>query len=87
MSDQLVPASLRPLSRPEWLASVRQTLAWGVRAVGFWLAVTIPFLYLPLLVRGFSGRSELFAFGGLVALNVAALVVGHDHRQYGRSES
>lgn len=69
------------LSRQEVVASARQAMTWGVRAIGFWLAVVVPFLYLPLLVRGFAGPSEVLAFVGLLLLNVVALVVGHGHRR------
>lgn len=57
------------------------TVAWGVRAVGFWLAVIIPFLYLPLVYRGFTSQIAILAFVGLVLLNVVALVVGHGYRR------
>lgn len=81
VTDRLVPTAPNwSLPHPDWVAIVPQTLGWGVRAVGFWLAVAMPFLYLPLLVDGFSGRAELLAFVALVALNAATLVVGHEHR-------
>lgn len=65
---------------PDWILVVRQTLTWAVRAIAVWLAVTTPFLYLPLLVRGFSGRGEVLAFVGLLVVNAASLVLGHRHR-------
>lgn len=75
------PALTRPLPHWGWTVPGRQTLAQGVRALGFWLAVAIPLLYVPLLVGGFAGRSKVVAFVGLLALNVVALVVGHDYRR------
>ena len=51
-----------------------------IRFVGFWLAVALPFAYLPLLVGGLSDW-QVPTFLGLFALNLFALVVGHD---YGR---
>jgi len=50
-----------------------------VRTVSFWMAVSMPFLYLPLLVVGLETPVEVVAFLSLVVLNVAALVVGHSH--------
>ena len=50
------------------------------RFVGFWLAVALPFLYLPLLYDGLTGDQGV-VFVVLVALNVVALVVGHGYRR------
>ena len=58
----------------------RQLLVAPLRFVGFWAAVSLPFLYLPLLVGGLSA-SEVYVFVGLLLLNVVAFVVGHEHRQ------
>jgi len=57
-------------------------LARPIRFVAFWVAVALPFLYLPLLVGGLEG-SEPIAFGALLAANVVALVVGHGYRADG----
>lgn len=51
-----------------------------LEAVGFWTAVVLPFLYLPLLADGFTGNDPL-AFAGLLALNVVALIAGHGYRR------
>jgi len=66
-------------SPPAGLAKPVAYLAVPVRFVAFWLAVALPFLYLPLLVGGLNG-SELTAFGALLAANAVALVVGHGYR-------
>lgn len=63
------------------VASVWHALVWRVRALGFWLAVVLPFIHLPVLANGFAGPEEGLAFVGLLFLNVVALVVGHEHRQ------
>lgn len=57
-----------------------EMLARTVRAMAFWSAIALPFLYVPLLVRGLAGQ-EAVAFAALVVANVLALVVGHDHRR------
>ncbi|WP_228546297.1 hypothetical protein [Halegenticoccus tardaugens] len=57
-----------------------RTAAAPVRFVGFWAAVALPFLYVPLLYDGLEGgRTIVFVF--LVALNALALVAGHGHRR------
>lgn len=53
-----------------------------VRFVGFWLAIALPLVYLPLLLGGLSGW-QAPTFGVLFALNVVALIAGHD---YGRDQ-
>jgi hypothetical protein len=65
-------------------------LGWSlalVRWVGFWLAVALPAVHLPLLaIAGLSAESTPL----LVALwltNVAALVVGRGHQPHGQSDS
>ncbi|APW98841.1 hypothetical protein CHINAEXTREME_14070 [Halobiforma lacisalsi AJ5] len=57
------------------------TLATPIRRAGFWMAVVLPFLSLPLLASGLSTGFQTLAFVGLVALNLVALYVGHS---YGR---
>ncbi len=60
--------------------AVRRVVAPPVQFVGFWAAISLPFLYLPLLSGGLDG-AELTVFVGLLALNVVALFVGHGHRR------
>ena len=54
-----------------------------IRFVAFWLAVALPITYLPLLVGGLSDW-QVPTFLGLFALNVFALVIGHN---YGRDSN
>lgn len=49
-----------------------------VRFVGFWLAVVLPLIYLPLLVGGLSA-TETTLFVVLLALNVLSLFAGHGY--------
>lgn len=74
-----------PLSNnlPEIREQFTGTVARSVQAVAFWLAVALPFLYVPLVLNGFSGQ-EVVAFVALLAVNVVSLVVSHD---YHREES
>ncbi|WP_276301980.1 hypothetical protein [Halorussus lipolyticus] len=57
------------------------TLTTPFEVVGFWSAIALPFLYLPLLASGISTQGELLTFIGLLALNVAALLAGHSHKR------
>lgn len=50
-----------------------------VRTVGFWSAVALPFLHIPLLISGLETTAQTLAFLALLFVNVLALVVG---RQY-----
>lgn len=56
-------------------------LVMVARFVGFWSAVALPLVYLPLLSGGLVGW-QVPTFVVLFALNVLALIVGHD---YGRN--
>lgn len=68
------------------LESVREqfssVLVKSAEAVSFWLAIALPFLYLPLLMGGLTGQ-EAFVFGGLLVANVVTLVVGHGYHSDG----
>lgn len=56
-------------------------LTTPLEVVGFWSAVVLPFLYVPLLFTGISSQGELLTFLGLLALNLAALLAGHGHKR------
>lgn len=61
-------------------------LTTPVEMVSFWLAIALPFLYLPLLVAGVTTDGELLSVFVLVGANVLALVVGHGYRRDARAE-
>lgn len=48
--------------------------------LAFWSAILLPFCYIPLLYVGTDGIGSLVLFA-LIAANVAALFVGHDHNR------
>lgn len=50
-----------------------------VRQLAFWLAVILPFLYLPLLISGAGSAAERTVLVSLMSVNVVALYIGHDH--------
>ncbi|WP_229110700.1 hypothetical protein [Halapricum desulfuricans] len=62
------------------LAVVRATIVPTVRFVGFWTAVVLPFVYLPLLFTGLDGAT-MDAFLVLLVVHVLSLLLG---REYGR---
>ncbi|MFO7833276.1 MAG: hypothetical protein R6V31_04295 [Halohasta sp.] len=49
-----------------------------IRRVSFWAAILLPVVYLPLLSSG-SGAETGSLVLGLLALNLIALFVGHNH--------
>lgn len=51
-----------------------------IEAIGFWAAVAMPFVYLPLLITGIDTTSEGIALIALIALHVLALIVGRRYR-------
>jgi len=59
--------------------SVGHRLLGPIRGLAFWLAIALPFLYLPLLATGLQSSAVRSAFGVLVLSNVVALLVGHSH--------
>lgn len=70
--------NLPSVSRPG-LAAPRAVVS-TVRAAAFWVAVVLPFLYVPLLVTGLEAGATTTAFLALLVTNVVTLLVGHSHR-------
>lgn len=56
----------------------RRKLFASVQFLGFWTAVALPFVYLPLLYQGTLTPTSI-PFATLVGLNVLAVLVGHGH--------
>jgi hypothetical protein len=50
-----------------------------VTALAFWVAIPLPFLYIPVLVRGVDGRAEVVALLLLIALHVVTLGLGRPY--------
>lgn len=51
-----------------------------VQIIGFWLAVVLPFIHLPLLVGGLTSEGRQVLFMVLIALNLAAFYAGRNYR-------
>ena len=65
---------------PSLSATIRRAVAPPIQFLGFWAAVSLPFLYVPLLSGGLA-ETELTVFLGLLSAHVAALFVGHGYRR------
>ncbi len=63
------------------LERIAPTVAEPIRIAGFWTAIVLPFLYVPLLVTGLSNSGEVTAFLGLLGVNLLALYVGRSHHR------
>ncbi|MFB6184308.1 MAG: hypothetical protein ABEI96_07115 [Haloarculaceae archaeon] len=59
-----------------------ESLRAPVVVVSFWLAVALPFLYVPLLfATGLQTPTETAAFVALLLANVVTLLVGHSYNR------
>jgi hypothetical protein len=58
-----------------------ESLLRPVRTLSFWVAIALPFLYLPLLATGLENTTVTTAFIALLVLNAVTLFVGHPHRR------
>lgn len=67
-------------------SAARRMLFLQLRAVGFWTAVALPFLYVPLLLFGLEEQSHAVAFLGLLVLNLVALLVGRSYSPQSNTE-
>ena len=56
------------------------TLLRPVEAAGFWAAVGLPFIYVPLLLRGLETPSLQLTVAVLIATHVLALVLGRHYK-------
>lgn len=73
-------------SAPTQAANSRLRDGWrtarhAAHATAFWSAVTLPFLYLPLLVVGPQSTAEWLTISTLLVVHVITLFVGHTHHQ------
>lgn len=67
-------------SSTEWQRTAdRASSRLLVSAVSFWVAIALPALYLPLLLRGLEGVGGLWLFLTLVGFHVLALIGGRHH--------
>ena len=60
--------------------SLRQMCLPALRFAGFWTAVLLPFVLVTLLASGLVATRP-FVAGGLLAVNLAGLVLGRDYNR------
>lgn len=60
-------------------ASSRSRLISVVESIAFWIAVIIPFTYLPVLAVGSFIPMKSVVFISLIGTNIIALLVGHNY--------
>jgi formate-dependent nitrite reductase membrane component NrfD len=63
----------------ESVPNVGHSLLAPIRGIAFWIAIVLPFLYMPLLASGLQSGSVRTAFVALVVCNAVALLVGHSY--------
>lgn len=63
----------------ESVPGISSSLLAPVRGIAFWIAVALPFLYVPLLVSGLQSSAVRTVFAALVVCNALALLVGHSY--------
>lgn len=59
----------------------------SLTAISFWAGALLPVVYLPLLVAGVESTGQFSLLVALLALNVAALVLGHDYPESKQSRT
>ena len=62
------------------LRTLSQRVVQPLQFVGFWIAIALPFLHVPLLMTGLSTVEQTLAFIGLVAANLFAIALGHSYQ-------
>lgn len=70
----VVPEQIRPTS--SIINRVEHYVRAVVARIGFWLAITLPFLYIPLLVTGLETPPMIEAFIFLLVLHAGTVYVG-----------
>lgn len=78
MSNVSSPSIDDPLSTDR-IGSLIAPVRKQTRAAGFWGAIALPFLYLPLLAMGVDSVAEATVVLALLGLNLLALLVGRGH--------
>ncbi|AWB27008.1 hypothetical protein [Halococcoides cellulosivorans] len=50
-----------------------------IRALAFWLAITLPLVQVAWLIVGLDGLTDLFVFVTLLGVNATSLAIGHTY--------
>lgn len=76
----MASASKHDIPPQAGVAALRSSIAPSVQFLGFWTAVVVPFVLLGLTVAGLVTQYPL-VLTGLLAANVAGLVLGKGYNQ------
>ncbi|WP_458205871.1 hypothetical protein [Haladaptatus sp. NG-SE-30] len=68
-----------PVPRTIAQAAVRKLVS-PVQFIGFWMAIALPFVYLPVLYRG-DLSTNAGIFSALLLLNLVAVIAGHGYNR------
>lgn len=80
-SPPTIDAQLDQLNPADVLVRSKRSLMQPISALGFWSAIALPALYLPLLAAGLDSTDDLLVFLGLFAVHLVSLYVGRTHRR------
>ncbi len=75
------PLPNESLSAPETDSRRFGRLRQPAQFLSFWIAIALPFAYLPLLANGLGEPTTALAFVSLLVINVVALYLGHGYNQ------
>lgn len=82
--DRTTVSTMSPpsIDRPTTLdrfAEALEPILDQTRAVSFWGAITLPFVYLPFLATGVDSPTRAGILLALVGINLVAVLVGRGH--------
>ena len=80
-NDSVAPSNPETERQHDLPRQIVRTLRGPAQFLGFWSAIALPFLHVPLLVQGLDSSSTTLVFLGLLTANLLALYVGHGHNQ------
>ncbi|QFU82362.1 hypothetical protein [Natronorubrum aibiense] len=85
-NDSVTPSSPDP-DRDQEQCTRRfiHSLKGPTQFLSFWVAIALPFVYLPLLMQGLGDPQVTLVFLTLLALNVFALYIGHGYGSDGEA--
>ncbi|ELY93570.1 hypothetical protein C482_19269 [Natrialba chahannaoensis JCM 10990] len=51
-----------------------------VTMISFWLGTLLPLVYFPVFLTGIDSMSRFSLFLALIAVNILALIIGHNYQ-------
>jgi hypothetical protein len=81
-NDSIAPSSAESQPNPTTRRSrLVRTLKPPTQFLAFWIAITLPFVHVPLLAPGLDDPGVTLTFFLLLGINVVALCIGNGHNQ------